>query len=252
MNRERCVGGGRPHLLARGGVAQHALTSLEGSLWSVVPPPKASLRAAIKPAGAPIRSRSLRTTRHGPGMDNTRLPLARHLLLRRAGPEAWDGCGYSVGTIEGRVSGVGCDSHLQYAWSVYVAVGYNNSATSLEVGLMGPVGGQLAPGCGPHRQFAPASVDSHLLLQRKRPRGLRRSAQRSGYVLGDRDGRSRDAGFHGPLEWHGFNWSCAGSHEHNSGVQRQRPGACRDIAAGRGRLDYEKVCPQTRIGACEG
>ncbi len=73
----------------------------------------------------------------------------------QTGPEAWDGCGYSVGTIEGRVSGVGCDSHLQYAWSVYVAVGYNNSATSLEVSLMGPVGGQLAPGCGPHNNFAP-------------------------------------------------------------------------------------------------
>lgn len=73
----------------------------------------------------------------------------------QTGPLAWDGCGYSVGTIEGMVSGVGCDSHLQYSWRVYVAVGYNLSAPSLGVSLMGPVGGQLAPGCGPHNSFAP-------------------------------------------------------------------------------------------------
>lgn len=74
------------------------------------------------------------------------------------GPLAWEGCGYSVGTIEGVVSGVGCDSHLQYSWSVYVAVGYNHSAPSLEVNVTGPVGGVLAPGCGPHNHFAPPPV----------------------------------------------------------------------------------------------
>lgn len=76
----------------------------------------------------------------------------------QTGPEAWEGCGYSVGTIEGKVSGVGCDSHLQYAWIVYVAVGYDNPSISLEVNLTGPVGGQLAPGCGPHNDFAPPPV----------------------------------------------------------------------------------------------
>lgn len=73
----------------------------------------------------------------------------------QTGPLAWDGCGYSVGTIEGVVSGVGCDSHIQYAWSVYVAVAYNHSTPSLQVIVIGPVGGMLAPGCGPHNKFAP-------------------------------------------------------------------------------------------------
>lgn len=77
--------------------------------------------------------------------------------IPQSGPEAWDGCGYAVGTLEGTISGVACDSHLQYAWSVYVSVGYNNSSIGLEVGLTGPVGGFLALGCGPNNNFAPPS-----------------------------------------------------------------------------------------------
>jgi hypothetical protein len=75
--------------------------------------------------------------------------------IPQSGLEEWEGCGYAVGTIEGTISGLACDSHLQYAWRVYVAVGYNNTFISLEVGLTGPVEGFLEPGCGPHNNFAP-------------------------------------------------------------------------------------------------
>jgi hypothetical protein len=75
--------------------------------------------------------------------------------IPQSGQEAWDGCGYAIGTLEGTTSGVACDSRLQYEWSVYVSVGYNNSSISLEVGLMGPVAGVLALGCGPNNNFVP-------------------------------------------------------------------------------------------------
>jgi hypothetical protein len=77
--------------------------------------------------------------------------------IPETGPEIWDGCGYAVGSIEGTTSGVACDSHLQYAWSVYVSVGYSNSSISLEVALVGPVGGFLAQGCGPNNNNTPPS-----------------------------------------------------------------------------------------------
>jgi len=77
----------------------------------------------------------------------------------QSGPEAWDGCGYAVGPFEGKISGVVCDSHLQYAWSVNLSVGYNGSSISLEIGVTGPVGGFLALGCGqPNNFFLPSLI----------------------------------------------------------------------------------------------
>jgi hypothetical protein len=80
----------------------------------------------------------------------------------QSGPEVWEGCGYAVGPFEGTVSGVVCDSHLQYAWGVNVSVGYNGSSIGLEIGVTGPVGGFLALGCGQPENFVlPSSVPTY-------------------------------------------------------------------------------------------
>jgi hypothetical protein len=73
----------------------------------------------------------------------------------QSGPAAWEGCGYAVASLDGTTSGVACDPDEQYSWSVYDSVGYNNSFTSLEVGLSGPIGGVIALGCGVGNNFAP-------------------------------------------------------------------------------------------------
>lgn len=78
--------------------------------------------------------------------------------IQQSGPETWAGCGYAVGPFEGRISGVACDTHLQYAWSVNVTVSYNGSSISLEIAVAGPVGGFVTLGCGTHNNFVLPSL----------------------------------------------------------------------------------------------
>jgi hypothetical protein len=75
--------------------------------------------------------------------------------IPQAGPDAWDGCGYAVASLDGTTSEGSCDPDLQYLWSVDVSVTYNTSSIGLEVSLSGPVSGEIALGCGPGNNSVP-------------------------------------------------------------------------------------------------
>ena len=78
--------------------------------------------------------------------------------VSQSGQEVWESCGDAIANLDGTTSGVACDPDYQYLWSVYVLVGYNDSSPSLQVGLKGPIGGEIALGCGAGNNYSPPAL----------------------------------------------------------------------------------------------